>query len=157
MAVSAAVAWIAARFAALSVPERRMTVLACSFHNLGALPFVFVAALARAWPKVASDPEATTRGFSMVFVYGIPWTFVLYSAGLTTIRAHREAQSEHRKDLECYEEAEKGDGGTTDPAPDAPCAHVLLVETVAEALDETEGPDVREETGERASSGPAPT
>ena len=40
-------AQIGARIARLSAAESKMTLLACGFHNLGILPFVFVAALSR--------------------------------------------------------------------------------------------------------------
>jgi len=90
MIIAGVLGWGMARVTQLAPSERRMAILACTFHNLGGLPFVFVAALSRCWTRIADDPNALADGFGMIFTYGIPWQCLIYSIGLMVIRANNE-------------------------------------------------------------------
>jgi len=94
MGIAALLAKIGARIARLSAAESKMTLLACGFHNLGILPFVFVAALSRTWDRLSERPDAESQGFAMVYVYSIPWMGALYSVGLVAVRSHVECEEE---------------------------------------------------------------
>merc|ERR1712166_885506 len=92
--IAALLAKIGARIARLSAAESKMTLLACGFHNLGILPFVFVAALSRTWDRLSERPDAESQGFAMVYVYSIPWMGAPYSVGLVAVRSHVECEEE---------------------------------------------------------------
>jgi predicted permease len=113
--VASMLARLASRICGLHANEQQMVMMACGFHNCMGLPFIFITALSRSWPRISEDPDSLQRGYAMVFVYNLPWNMMVFSWGLMAIRAHIEDPAQYELDkvvakLEASEREELSSG-----------------------------------------------
>ena len=72
----------------LSSPDRHFVILMTSFNNNGGLPFILLIPLCSQWNRALEQGHPTdvlAKSYSMITVYGLPWTLMLYTVGKSII------------------------------------------------------------------------
>ena len=76
--------------------RRELLLLTTAFGNCGALPFVLVLPIVRAWPVTRDDPTAHETGLAVIGLYVLVWFVVFFSAGTAYCKRIRSASTQQR-------------------------------------------------------------
>ena len=94
IALGAVLGWLVSRALRLPSPRRELLLLTTAFGNCGALPFVLVLPIVRAWPVTRDDPTAHETGLAVIGLYVLVWFVVFFSAGTAYCKRIRSAPTQ---------------------------------------------------------------